>query len=277
VGLALALLTAATAQGEQTVGPAVVRCSADLACVRVDVRPQALDARDLVSLKLEARTAKPLSFALYLSSNLAQLNPEVVYLTEPGERMLLEFTHPGEPWGFEFRLHYGHEAHVHDADHVYLLPYPTGEAFEVVQGHDRLTTHRLGNRFALDWQMPVGTPVYAARGGRVVSTYDEATEGDLSGAATANHVWIRHSDGTIGKYLHLDHHGVRVAEGQSIEAGELVGLSGATGFVSGPHLHFSVSTLGGDALYQTFDVPFRTSDGPRRLVTGDRIRRPRES
>ena len=45
---------------------------------------------------------------------------------------------------------------------------------------------------------------------------------------------------SIGNYAHLRARGVRVAPGQRVAAGETIGLSGNTGFSSGPHLHFSV-------------------------------------
>lgn len=244
-----------------------VRCNADLVCVHV------LKNDDEIRLVLESHTRKPLSFGLFFSSNLSHLNPPIRTIEARGPTTLTVVPDPGEPWGFDFRIHYGHESHPHNDKHVYLLPFAPGTAFEVTQSHTRLTTHRLGNRYALDWKMPIGEPVHAARGGVVVSTFDGSHTKSLTGTATANHIWIRHADGTIGKYLHLDPGGVLVDEGQTVAAGDRIGSAGETGFTNGPHLHFSVSTLGGRALYQTFDVLFATVDGPRRLVTGDRYTR----
>ena len=102
--------------------------------------------------------------------------------------------------------------------------------------------------------MPVGERIHAARGGVVVSTYAESTTQSINGDAAANHIWIEHSDGTIGKYLHLDRDGVLVSEGDRVEDGDEIGYPGIPDSVGGAHLHFSVSTLGGDALYQTFNV-----------------------
>jgi murein DD-endopeptidase MepM/ murein hydrolase activator NlpD len=116
--------------------------------------------------------------------------------------------------------------------------------------------------------MPEGEPVHAARSGRVVSTYDQAQGVADDGSVTANHVWIQHEDGTIGKYLHLQTAGVMVEEGAMVSAGQFIGFSGNTGFSRGPHLHFSVSTLGGDALYQTFNLRFATREGVQTLVSG---------
>lgn len=264
LGCVLSILPVSSVIGAEA---ADARCNADLVCVTV------VKGRD-IRLVLESRTMKPLSFALFFSSNLAHRNPAPLTLSGSETIELIMFPNPDEPWGFDYRIHYGHEAREHDDEHVYRLPFAVGAAFEVTQSHTRLTTHRLGNRYALDWEMPVGEAVHAARGGVVVSTFDGAELKSLSGSATANHIWIQHSDGTIGKYLHLAPGGVMVDEGQTVMAGDRIGSAGETGFTGGPHLHFSVSTLGGRALYETFNVWFATLDGPRQLSTGDRFTRP---
>ena len=187
---------------------------------------------------------------------------------------LVDFPNTGNPWGFEYRIHYGHQRYTHDGNHVYQLPYAPESAFEVSQSYTNLTTHHLGNRFALDFSMPIGTPVHAARGGRVVSIYAGSDARSMDGEASANHIWILHSDGTIGKYLHLAHHGVNVSEGDEVEAGDVIGVSGNTGFSTGEHLHFSVSTLNEETLYETFNLRFATRSGPVQLVSGGRYYHP---
>ena len=85
--------------------------------------------------------------------------------------------------------------------------------------------------------------------------------------ARANYVWVRHSDGTLGCYLHLRPAGVVVSIGQSVERGQLLGYSGCTGQCNGPHLHFHVSTplqARDDAkfeAYKTFPTVFATMGG----------------
>jgi len=66
----------------------------------------------------------------------------------------------------------------------------------------------------------------------------------------ANYILIRHSDGTVANYAHLSKNGSKVTPGGIVEAGDLIGYSGNTGFTSGPHLHFSV---------------FKTKNGKQRL------------
>jgi murein DD-endopeptidase MepM/ murein hydrolase activator NlpD len=259
------LVTAALATAAQAATPVTQRCNADLVCVEVYKGEQ-------IRLALTSTSSKPLSFRLFLSANLKHLDPTVVLLDGHRTLDLVSFPATGDPWGFEYRIHYAHKAHRHDEDHVYALPYAAGATYVVTQSHTNLSTHHLGNRYAIDWGMPVGEPVHAARSGKVVSTFGSASGNNATGSATANHIWIRHSDGTIGKYLHLAHGGVAVAEGDSVVAGQMIGTSGNTGYSRGAHLHFSVSTLGGDALYKTFNLTFDTHSGPRQLVSGESYR-----
>lgn len=248
--------------------PVNLNCNADLLCVKVY-------KGELVRLVVENKTYKPLSFKLFFTTtNLRHLNPVKRLLSKPMTRELVSFAQPDETWGYEYRIHYGHESHAHDDDHLYTLPYKPGSTYRVSQSHTNISTHRYGNLYAIDWDMPVGEPVHAARGGVVVSTYDQSASTSATGSATANHIWVQHSDATIGKYLHLDHPGVLVTEGQTVTAGQRIGTSGNTGFSSGPHLHFSVSSIGGNVLYQTFNVRFGTSTGPRYLVGDTAYRHP---
>ncbi|MCZ6617995.1 MAG: M23 family metallopeptidase [Gammaproteobacteria bacterium] len=210
-----------------------------------------------------------MSFALFLQPDYLQdLNPETLRLSKPTTTVLALFPIPAGPWGYEYRIHYGHARHEHDNDYLYTLPYARDSTYSVTQSHENISTHHRGNLYAIDWGMPRGDAVHAARDGVVVSTYRLSAESSSTGEATANHIWIRHSDGTIGKYLHLDYEGVLVEERQLVLAGQLIGLSGNTGYSSGAHLHFSVSTLGGESLYETFNVKFKTRSGPRNLVSG---------
>lgn len=95
---------------------------------------------------------------------------------------------------------------------------------------------------AIDLRAPVGTPVYAAEDGTVdwVQTWDgRTTTGNQS---YGNAVRIRHADAQgrslQTRYAHLSQ--VLVRPGDRVQAGQLIGYSGDTGNVSGPHLHFEV-------------------------------------
>ncbi len=136
------------------------------------------------------------------------------------------------------------EVYTDQARSPYVLPYKVGESFEVW----RTTSHYVrGNGgvglYAIDFKMPVGTPVVAARSGVVVAArgefYDNNGE-DLH----ENFVFIKHEDGTVARYFHLTHNGALVKVGEHVCQGQLIGLSGSTGQSAGPHLHFDVQKCG---------------------------------
>ncbi len=81
-----------------------------------------------------------------------------------------------------------------------------------------------------DLEAAAGTPVMAAARGVVVWRGNKLGYG--------NCIVIRHGTHLSTIYGHLSHIGVRT--GQLIGAGETIGLSGSTGFSTGPHLHFEV-------------------------------------
>ena len=91
--------------------------------------------------------------------------------------------------------------------------------------------------------MPQGSEVCAARAGQVVAVKSDSDEGgsDRKFMEKANYVVVRHSDGTHGEYVHLQRDGARVKVGQQVKAGDIIALSGNTGFSSRPHLHFHIS------------------------------------
>ena len=88
----------------------------------------------------------------------------------------------------------------------------------------------------LDFAAPTGTPVRAATAGTVTSVGWAGAYG--------NKIEITHPDGSETWYAHLSRTDVRV--GSQVGTGALIGAVGATGNVTGPHLHFEVR-LGGDS------------------------------
>jgi murein DD-endopeptidase MepM/ murein hydrolase activator NlpD len=151
---------------------------------------------------------------------------------------------------------------VHDDSQVYLLPYAPEASFRVSQGYHGHFSHTGPDEYAIDWEMPEGTPVFAARGGLVVKSKDDSSEGgpDRKYLNAANCVLIQHDDGTIGMYGHLLKDGNTVQAGDQVEAGDQLGLSGNTGFSAGPHLHFSVFTVKNGRERLSLSVKFRTAD-----------------
>ena len=91
----------------------------------------------------------------------------------------------------------------------------------------------------LDIAAPIGTPILAAATG--VVDYAGWSDGGYG-----NMIDIRHSDGTITRYGHLNE--IYVKEGQSVSQSQSIGAMGSTGFSTGPHLHFEIRPNGGSAI-----------------------------
>lgn len=89
-----------------------------------------------------------------------------------------------------------------------------------------------GSHTGIDFPVSTGTSVKAITSGTVV------TAG--WGGAYGNEVVVKHADGHYSQYGHMS--SLSVSAGQTVTAGQQVGLSGATGNATGPHLHFEIRT-----------------------------------
>jgi murein DD-endopeptidase MepM/ murein hydrolase activator NlpD len=181
-------------------------------------------------------------------------------------------------WGYSFTNYYklGSSVAVPD-EFVYSLPYEPGTTHVVTQGFDGKFSHQGSNKYAIDWQMPEGTPVCAARGGLVVKVKDDSDRGGPSMKFDLynNYVLIRHDDGTLGHYCHLKKDGVKVHPGQIVKTGEVIALSGKTGFASGPHLHFCVFMTKDGRQRVSIPIKYRVADGEAvTLVEGQKYLAP---
>jgi len=151
----------------------------------------------------------------------------------------------------------------------YVLPYPVGVTYTCIQGYVGRTYHRGVFEYGVDFDMPIGTIVTAARGGRVVFVEESFNDGDY-GLGKENLVVVLHSDGTFGRYVHLTKNGALVDVNQTVAQGDTIGLSGNTGFSIRPHLHFDVTKDCSQSNCQTIPIWFRnTRAHPYGLVTGE--------
>lgn len=196
-----------------------------------------------------------------------------------GQKLLLAQRPPDDSWQLDevrWFWTWGPLEASHDESSVYELPF-TGR-YKVSQGYYGRFSHRGDDRYSLDFDMPVGTPVLACREGTVVALEERYARGGPRPyfRNRANRVLVKHPDGTIGEYDHFRENGVEVEAGQAVEAGTLLGYSGATGYVNGPHLHFMVYKAVDGRQRQTFPTRFKVKGaaGPILLEQGKVYARP---
>ncbi len=164
----------------------------------------------------------------------------------------------GFRYGYKYTYLPGDYRATPDADARYALPFPADRRFRISQGFDGAFSHNEAqNRHAVDIGMPEGTPVLAARDGIVMTVdndyYGNGLDLDKYGDR-ANNVRIVHADGTMAVYAHLQLESARVQVGDRVHAGQVLALSGETGYTNGPHLHFVVQR---NANMTMLSVPFQ--------------------
>lgn len=175
-------------------------------------------------------------------------------------------------WGMKYSyiFYQGSSFAKHDDNFAYKLPYKKGQTYRLDQGFNGSFSHQGDGKYALDFHMDEGTEIYASRQGVVVELEEGFTEGgnDRSLLDKANHITILHDDGTFAQYSHLRKSGVLVKKGQKVRAGDVIGLSGATGFVTGAHLHFTVVKTKRGGGFISIPIKFTTKDGIQQLKEG---------
>jgi len=166
-------------------------------------------------------------------------------------------------YGYKYSWTMGSKDAVHDDNYIYRLPFKKGTSHIVSQGYNGLKTHKGRSAYSIDFPMPKGTKIYAARDGIVVKTKSNSNVGgyEKKFASSGNFVRILHSDGTFATYYHLEYKGVLVVVGEKIFKGEAIGYSGNTGYSSGPHLHFAVFKAASARHTQTLPIKMNSAQG----------------
>ena len=244
--------------------PAYADCRDDWICVN------AVDQGGNVELRAENLQDYPVTYTLRVRTRYFEVSgPATVTRTLAPQESARVMTLSRADERFEGRYHYffewtvGDKDAVHDDDHLYALPYASGKSFRVLQGYGSRFSHTGLEAYAVDFDMPEGTPVHAARGGVVARVEESHSTGCWEDGCGrfANFIVILHSDGTTGEYYHLQKDGALVDVGDSVVRGQKIGLSGNTGHTTMPHLHFAVYRATEWGNTQSIPVRFNSADG----------------
>jgi len=124
----------------------------------------------------------------------------------------------------------------------FYLPLECGKSCKIAQGNFGSFSHSGKSAYAFDFSISLNTPMVAMADGTVAYLYDKTgpgdpcyNGGDSSCFPYANYVVLKHGDGSLSTYKHLNK--VNVTLGQAVKRGTVLGLSGSTGYSTGPHAH----------------------------------------
>ena len=126
----------------------------------------------------------------------------------------------------------------YDKSFEYDLPFQKGKSYRVNQGYNGNFSHQ--NENALDFTMPEGTEILAARDGIIVQVVQNNTESCPKEECKKynNYITIMHADGTFGYYAHIKYNGSKYKTGDAVKRSDIIAYSGSVGWAAGPHLHF---------------------------------------
>jgi murein DD-endopeptidase MepM/ murein hydrolase activator NlpD len=148
-----------------------------------------------------------------------------------------------------------------DSSYIYTLPFQIKKKVFLIQAYDSKMSHK-GEK-ALDFKVKKGTKICAARDGIVISAREDSDKGGLKdeNLSDGNYISIRHFDGSVAHYWHLSKDGALVNIGDTVKVGQMIGLSGNTGYSAFPHLHFEVQGYDSHGNYTQLPTRFYTQKG----------------
>jgi hypothetical protein len=130
------------------------------------------------------------------------------------------------------------------SDSEYRLPFAC-DVTRTCSSGNHTSNHDGKDEYAYDFATATGTSVRAMRAGTVLRVRNVSEPGDAcysgGGSACANYantVEVKHSDGTVALYMHLNRG--TVSPGDPVAQGQEIGKSGTSGWSTGPHVHVQV-------------------------------------
>lgn len=225
------------------------------------------DKGDIYLLKNTSFIPLEVMISLDEQTNVSGDIPPVVVILPKSQKYGFKvcITNSSDPWSYNYsyKTAIGLSTDTHTGDSKYFLPYKAGETYEVTQGEMGTFSHFEEFLYSIDFDFTEGTEFTAMRDGIVVFVKEDSNEGgpDKSLTDKANFIWVLHNDGSIGRYVHLQQNGALVNVGDKIKAKDVLGLSGNTGFTSGPHLHVQVVLPKGFEDEEKIPILFSGIDG----------------
>lgn len=192
------------------------------------------------------------------------------------ELLTIQIIDPTQPFRYlyDYKWRPGRRAGMTTTSFVYALPY-LEERRRVLQGPLGTFSHQVGSgcENAIDFRMPIGSKVCAARDGTVVAFWQDSDVGgsNPTNRPYANYLVVAHEDGTFAEYVHLKKNGVLVKLGQKIQMHDELALSGNTGYSSEPHLHFAVFCNRDGTNRTTLPIQFTTKSGEITSLRGGQV------
>ncbi len=152
----------------------------------------------------------------------------------------------------------------------YDLPFQTGKTYKVYQGYNGSFSHQGEN--AIDFTMPEGTEIVAARDGMIVQLVQNNTESCPRKECEKynNYMTVMHSDGSFSNYAHIKYNGSKLKIGETVKRGQVIAYSGNVGYSSGPHLHF-VCFLGAFGKWNTLPTLFKIGKGDEAILLKEKM------
>ena len=199
--------------------------------------------------------------------NLADNLPDrSMHVLRPGDRLALRYLAiTTQPWNlaFSYRALFGAAREPVNvvAHHLPFLPGTSALVAQLFGGP--LSSHNdAASRYAVDFGVPYGSVVTASRTGVVAMVKDGSTEGgrEPTFQGKENLVIVYHVDDTWSVYGHLEAGSIPVKPGDAVAQGQVLGLTGKSGMLGGPHLHYALQMRTSEGLV-SLPVRFETFAG----------------
>ncbi len=127
---------------------------------------------------------------------------------------------------------------------VYCLPF---KKKDLISASSDPRAHFAHFKHAIDFSLPEGSELLAVADGEVVDLKIDSRKGGYdpkyNGDKYLNYLTLKHANGEYSQYCHLKYNGSLVKIGDKVKKGQVIALSGNTGFSTEPHLHFHIFIL----------------------------------